>query len=75
MRQLLLYLLPLWVLTAGWADEECYQPTEESSDCACEDRGYFVLPCEKARPYDRMLETEPSWAGKREDAFYDFLTR
>jgi hypothetical protein len=40
-----------------------------------EEESPFRLPHERAWPYDEELETPTTWPGKREDSFYDWLTR
>lgn len=58
-----------------YAEPECSEQNCEECDAECRDEYPLRLPCERAWSYDEELEAPTSYPGKREDAFYDWLTK
>lgn len=82
LKHSLIGALTLFSCTAFADDQPCGCEKEEekcleecSREAHCHEDCCFFFPFERARPYDAELETETTWPGKREDAFYDWLTR
>lgn len=80
MKQIAWLLYGILALTAI-ADADESQPQSQQCEydengCGDEECDYPLrLPHERAWSYDEELESPTTWPGKREDSFYDWLTK
>lgn len=56
-----------------YAEPECSEQNCEQCDNG--EEYPLRMPCERAWSYDEELEAPTTYPGKREDAFYDWLTK
>ncbi|MCE5317625.1 MAG: hypothetical protein LLG04_09765, partial [Parachlamydia sp.] len=72
-------LFSLLCLTSGATQMYAQQESSEQNceECQAEEREQYPLrmPCERAWSYDEELEAPTVYPGKREDSFYDWLTK
>lgn len=75
MKSIFFSLLSTTIILQAYAQPECCEQNCEECNSECREEYPLRMPGERAWSYDEELEAPAAYPGKREDAFYDWLTK